>query len=535
MVLDVSGSDLLSFNAAPIFRVPERTLSNIVSSGRGRHHSQASMRTSSPEPRRLDRSQQKLATRDIFPDNQVLDGQYMERSDGTIIYKQPTSGEIFEFFRPKEPNFHKMFKQATLHPTGSICILESLVDPLLPRPSRQMCHSLKAEFRMTCKPELRRSEHALSTLCDCIDISVTRTYHRQSVLPSVCLKRLQISEKDLEVPLGPDAACFYENAHRAFTYSPEARTHLLTTPQPFSISPRWPPLIYRPAFATCENSRQIRNFFAIFSPAEYREAAAVYMNPPDSWGQAENPYFMEPKEGSELSNVSRELYGLETLFRTAFIRHPCKTSRIRVYIATDQQMNTPILTSADRFSLDDFLAAALRPFYSSGAGRVICPVCLVKGHRDTEPAQLAWLSHPEFLLHYRVEHWAHSISSGLFSPTQLHVRYYSAHFLYTLCMGHSPTACDPAASALVDWTRFPEVETTTLLKNLVVTSPTAPATAATRVLPPGLVAPPGSQVLAKVAQPGAAPSFDAEHAALCSSMNVDPAVLASNAAARKKR
>jgi hypothetical protein len=70
------------------------------------------MRTSSPEPRRLDRSQQKLATRDIFPDNQVLDGQYMERSDGTIIYKQPTSGEIFEFFRPKEPNFHKMFKQA---------------------------------------------------------------------------------------------------------------------------------------------------------------------------------------------------------------------------------------------------------------------------------------------------------------------------------------------------------------------------------------------------------------------------------------
>jgi hypothetical protein len=87
MVLDVSGSDLLSFNAAPIFKVPERTLSNVVSSGRGRHNSQVSMRTSSPEPRRLYRSQQKLATRDIFPDNQVLDGQYMERTDGTIIYK----------------------------------------------------------------------------------------------------------------------------------------------------------------------------------------------------------------------------------------------------------------------------------------------------------------------------------------------------------------------------------------------------------------------------------------------------------------
>jgi hypothetical protein len=55
------------------------------------------------------------------------------------------------------------------------------------------------------------------------------------------------------------------------------------------------------------------------------------------------------------------------------------------------------------------------------------------------------------------------------------------------------------------------------------------------VLPPGLVAPPGSQVLAKVAQPGAAPSFDAEHAALCSSINLDPAALASSAAARKKR
>ncbi len=124
----------------------------------------------------------------------------------------------------------------------------------------------------------------------------------------------------------------------------------------------WPAIQFYPSYATCSSPRQIRNFFALFSAKEYRTAATCYLQTPDRWDSESHPYFSAPAPDTELYNLTREVYGVKTLFRISLIGHPCKVEGFKVYLATDYHMQTPVITSRNKFMLDDVIVYALKPF-----------------------------------------------------------------------------------------------------------------------------------------------------------------------------
>ncbi len=60
------------------------------------------------------------------------------------------------------------------------------------------------------------------------------------------------------------------------------------------------------------------------------------------------------------------------LFQISLIRHPCKVEGLKDYAATDYHMQTPVITSCNKFMLDDVILYALKPFYLAGEGRALC-------------------------------------------------------------------------------------------------------------------------------------------------------------------
>jgi hypothetical protein len=258
-----------------------------------------------------------------------------------------------------------------------------------------------------------------------------------------------------------------------------------------------------PGFATCPSSRLARNFFALFSPEEYRTAAACYLQTPDHWNEAKHPYFSEPEPSSELYNLSRDLYGVESLFRTSLVRHPCKVDRLRVFAATSEALKTPVIVGASKFELDDVISTVLRPFYQLGLGQALCAVCLCVVRKNSDLAQPAFFGRSDYMQHYREFHWDHSIVAGLHVPTQLNTRYYQAHLLYVLCLSSNPTVEDDRGGALVDLETFPGLDYCDIMQEMVLDPRWGPVSA--RLGGAVLSDPPGAAAL-QAQVPQAAPA-----------------------------
>ncbi len=78
--------------------------------------------------------------------------------------------------------------------------------------------------------------------------------------------------------------------------------------------------------------RQARLFYSIFDSQSYRDTAKTYLKSPEHWLPDSHPYYSEPREGTELFHCSADLYGLETMFRTSLVQHPCRNHETYVYI-----------------------------------------------------------------------------------------------------------------------------------------------------------------------------------------------------------
>jgi hypothetical protein len=287
-----------------------------------------------------------------------------------------------------------------------------------------------------------------------------------SVVPLFCTKRLRLSIRDLEVPLPPGTPRFYENSSRSFVFSEVTRCHVLALPQPFAASPRWPPKVHQPALATCEIEHKIRDFYALFDSDAYKEAATPYLTTPDRWTPDIHPFYQEPAEDSELFLTTKEMWGVETLFRTMFPRHPCRVKTMLLYPATSLDLVTPTLTTTDKFAADVFMSQVMRPFYALGNGVALCAVCITRRSRNSSVAEPAFYTREDYIQHFKNEHWNFSALSGLHSPTQWNSRIYLSMFLYTLCLAHSPASQDPRKPACNDPGLFPGLSSTTILRNL---------------------------------------------------------------------
>jgi hypothetical protein len=210
-----------------------------------------------------------------------------------------------------------------------------------------------------------------------------------------------------------------------------------------------------------------------------------------------HPYYSAPAPDTELYNLTREVYGVKTLFRISLICHPCKVQGLKVYVATDYHMQTPVITSCNKFMLDDVIVYALKPFYLAGEGRALCAVGLCRVQTNSNLTVLAFFSRSEFIHHYRREHWDHSVTSGLHVPTQLNSRVYQTHFLYTLCLGSAPVAENPQGQAIQGFDIFNGLGTCDILNHLIPSRPSS-----------GL-APVAAQAPAPAPQPSAAGPSDA--------------------------
>jgi len=272
--------------------------------------------------------------------------------------------------------------------------------------------------------------------CDCPALGLRGAYHRPAVIPDACLKTGLLAENKVSVT--PAGLQVYENPGRVYYYSEEAENHLLSIPQPYLTSPRWPSKLYRPAMASLDSKDpKVTLYYGLYSTFRSRQMAATYQRPPSEWMRRENPYYDEPEHKSELGLISSEFYGLESVQRIGFCAHPGSEPYIRLYLLTRKEdLSVPCLDNSNkrRGELESAIADTLKPFYTLGHGLVMCPVCIMVEERGRlEPV---FLSKQEYRYHWEAKHYCSLVASTTFSATQLHTRIFSGHLLYTLMLAN---------------------------------------------------------------------------------------------------
>jgi hypothetical protein len=392
---------------------------------------------SSPGFQEVTRRQRKgkSESRPFLVDQKELPGYFRKRDNGEVEYWD--EDDVLCLFRqPRSTSFNPRTLNSTLHSTGHVFITESLANPRdLPKPSPRMPFGLMSNYKMCFRPAAKCFIHDYDDQCDCLAVMLRDTFHRQAVIPIYCTRRARLSQAELEVKIPDGIDRYVENPNRTFVYSESLRTHVLAVPSPFPISVKWPSKVFKPAYASCHSRRQARLFYSLFDSRAYRDTARTYLRSPDKWQPSEHPYFREPHTGSELSYCSTDLYGLESLFRTSLVQHPCRNRETYIYICSDKYLRTPVLPSeSGKFAVDDFIVQMTMPFVAQGKGSILCPICLYSPSSSSEVMMPAFFGRKAFVKHYRELHWDHSFVTGLASPTQHGSRVYQAHMVYTLCL-----------------------------------------------------------------------------------------------------
>ena len=413
----------------------------------------------------------------LFQDRHPHPGQFLSLRDGRIAYSAPNSPDVITFDKRKQARVLPKHNKATLHSAGSMAIVSSILTPVLPTPSTNMHHALKGNLDMCLTPRVKHVSHSSFTECDCVVQGITGVHHRMSVIPLFCIKKGFLSLPQLEIPLPDAAPRYYENPSRIFVWCDVARAHALATPQPWFSSVRWPPMPHRPALASCDKPSVVRQIMALFCAGTYREATAPYLLSPDRWDSETHPLYGEPEPDSELSWLTREMPSVESVFRMFPIRHPTKAEQIVVYCMTDYNLSTPVLTPLDKFSLDTLIVQYARPFYSTGAGTIMCPICLYQRSKNSERTVALFLDREEFMQHYKSIHYSDQVIIPVSFPTQLNTRVYTATLLYHLCLGNRPQYPDVKRSPFNDYKGFPGLTFTSVLKTIVTDVPPCPTDA----------------------------------------------------------
>ena len=367
----------------------------------------------------------------------VIDGLLMQESNLPSSDWTLTKSEVR--YRKKELVFSRSIDRSGTKAKGSLnstacrLLVNSLSSPVLPIPCSEDPMALKQKAWMYLKPAVQKAIGHDG--CGCQAHGLSRSYHRPAVLPDTCLKNGLLSED--KVAVKPPGLLLYENQGRVFTYSEEADNQLLSQPQPFLISSQWPTKLYQPTMASAGPSEpKAMLYYGLYSAGRFREVAQTYQEPPSQWKPRTSPYYSEPKPESELGLVAKEMHGLETLLRTGFCAHPGREPHLRFYLATNRDnLAVPIMeNSLKPGDLENAVVDIMRPFYSNGSGKVLCPVCIMVEKRgQLEPV---FLSKVEYSLHWEAEHYSSLVASSIFSATQLHTRIFMGHLLYLLVLAN---------------------------------------------------------------------------------------------------
>jgi hypothetical protein len=348
--------------------------------------------------------------------------------------------------------FENKCHSPVMHSTLPMAIVPSLRNLTMPKPTDpEVPRLLLNNCEFFLQPEIRRAKtHANGGQnCMCTALLMTETFHRVSVLPEVCIKNSLSEAEDYSVLSSYNSPTqVFENASRFYVADSTQGAHTLAVPGPFMISGRWPLKSYLPPYALISGNSILSFYYKLMDTERFREVASIYQTEPQAWDPRNHPLWDEPTAEDELCRYTEQLYGLETLFRTALVVHPTKERKARMYVATDSDYLTPVLnTEGDQFIIDRFISDVMKPFYQGGYGRATCPVCIVNiSHGIYHPVRM---TRSEFIMHYRQIHHRNSVVTGLFTSTQYGLRMYQANALYFLCLPQEHLMdTDPACSPM---------------------------------------------------------------------------------------
>jgi len=404
---------------------------------RGRRDASNHRRSYSPERRR--RSRQARGAGDARPRPPIRapsGGTFYTQDDGSLVYTEEGQEDV-QFYRPKPPLGGKGLKHATLLSTNPVLIMGDIRGVTeLPDPRMAQSRCVKANALMCLPPKLRRWAHGEDP-CHCCPHTLPSN-HREAFLTQYCLvpRRGDPAPPKFRVP--NQANYYYENVSRAYRYSDSLQAHALVAPQPFPVSPRWKNKFFQPIFSGVrENEPAVQIFRHLARWDQHEKLVEAYLAGPDDWEEWEHPLFSEPHHGQELSFMGRGAYGVEGLYRMGLVQHPARPAHVLVPIAATKELDTPIIPTANKYALDEYLCMRLRKFYRDGDGEILCPICLGIPDRRGNLNPF-WLERTAYIEHFQEEHWNYSMYTGLHTPSQLGSRLYQGFIAYILCLANSP-------------------------------------------------------------------------------------------------
>ena len=383
-------------------------------------------------------------TRPIVTANMLPDSSW-SLGEKTVSYHGGSQRVDFTRNLPREDmNIDRKF----VWPTRKILVVDNVERPELPVPSLDGHDDLKKHPHLHLKPIVGRCRHHESGECSCIRQTARGQYHRNAVVPDVCLKNGLLKTEDLLVK--PQGFSTQENCSHFYVSDAGINDHVLGIPSPYLINGQWPSKAYEPVQATGPMDKQSALYYALYNAERAQKNALLFQSPPTEWALERSPYFGEPSLETELGRVSKHLYGLETLPRVSYPGHPNAEPRAMLYVAMDwRDCVTPVygLNLERPLDLDRALADVLRPWYLNGLGQIVCPVCLIETGQNGQ-VTLSKFSRTRFAEHWVAHHQQALMAISLFSGTQLNTRVHQGHMAYILALAHLGEKDSPYGKAI---------------------------------------------------------------------------------------
>ena len=339
-------------------------------------------------------------------------------------------------------------EKSVVWPSRKVLLVDNLELPALPLPAMEGNEVLKKHPHLHLKPIVGRCNHGEDGECRCILQAIKGQYHRNTVIPELCLKNGRVKAEDLLVK--PQGLATQENLGHFYVADSDSNDHLLALPSPFFNNGQWANKVFMPAHASGPMDQRTALYYALYNAKRARENALLYQSPPSEWRPDQSPYFGEPAPESELGMVSKHLYGVETLQRIGYPSHPNAEPRALLFVATDwRDRKVPVycLNRAEPLNLDSILADVLRPWYQSGQGQIVCPICLIETDQSGQ-ATLCTLARGPFISHWREKHSQALMAISVFSGTQLNLRVHQGHLAYLLALANRAGEDSPHGRAV---------------------------------------------------------------------------------------
>ena len=300
-------------------------------------------------------------------------------------------------------------------------------------------------FQLYGKVSIEQSSHRGQ--CHCSDTGLS--CHALAFIPAICTKassELRPDDFAIIQQAKVSAECNHTHVYRR---TPRDRSRLqfrLQVPMPFPLNIGWKPLDFEPAFSSESLGEALTKFvYALISKENVRHVTMLYSESPDCWDIQHNPIIMKPPAGSELAEVTKKLYGIETIPRVTLTVHPnalkeaCFLSTLDNNLTYKKgQISDPAYIEKTTLLIHQKALFDVKNQDGSpmqmGLYAFSCPLCMPQMSSNLKVNYLPTFTRSSYLEHYSDFHAGSSVLIGSWIETGLNIRIYEAFVLYLACL-----------------------------------------------------------------------------------------------------